>query len=269
MPSTTSKVNVAREQWDRLGRYRQRYEIEDRLDPVISLQRSIERRKGRLAALIRRRDELESEISNVEAELRAVSQEIEGSAAAGALLISEILDRVLEEQGETWSPTAVRGFRVWRIVDDRVLGSQVHWPAPTLTSTCLREIPGEDLPHATSRCGPPACGIYAVKELDLFPADVAGGLIDRSVVGVVGLRGKVVEHTGGYRGQHAEVVALAARFGTRRLLTVEKGVIEALFTDPVTTITTLGSEGPPDPEGTRSFLEACRDEELRWTSEEK
>ena len=53
MPSLTSKVNVAREQWDRLGRYRQRYEIEDRLDPVISLQRSIDRRKGRLAALIR------------------------------------------------------------------------------------------------------------------------------------------------------------------------------------------------------------------------
>lgn len=39
--------------------------------------------------------------------------------------------------GEAWSPTAVRGFRVWRIQDNQVMGNQIHWAAPTLVRECL------------------------------------------------------------------------------------------------------------------------------------
>lgn len=39
--------------------------------------------------------------------------------------------------GEVWSPTAVKGFRAWRIQDNQATGYQIHWAAPILVSECL------------------------------------------------------------------------------------------------------------------------------------
>lgn len=259
MPRVGDEVD----QWKRLDLYRQRYLIEDRLGPLLSLEKSINRRRVRSASLARRLDELESQIAEVRTELRAVDSEIEGSRATGALLIEDIIDRVQIEMGEAWSPAPVRGFRVWRIEANRVMGSQTHWPSPTLMSECLREIPGEDLPHPVSRCGPPACGIYAVKGLDIFPDDVARGEIHRSVVGVVAMSGKVVEHEDGYRAASATTIAVSANDGRHQLLTTDTRVIEALFDDPAETLANSEVMGSRN-ETTRGFLESVQSKESKW-----
>lgn len=255
----------SRDQWRRLETYRQRYQIEDRLGPIQSLEKSLARRQSRRAALNRRIAELEQALGEALGELRAVDAEITGARVAGALLIAQVLDEVREEMGETWSPAPVRGFRVWRIDDNVVKGSQVAWPTPSLSSVCLRQLPGEDLPHPMSSCGPPACGIYAVKDLDRFPTDVGDGMMDRSILGVVGLTGKVIEHRDGYRGQHGTVMAMSVNHWNRWLLTGDIGLIAEFFANPRDVMFGAGDKSKPDPTEVRLFLEANRDEERSWT----
>ena len=264
MAATDIESDV-RDQWQRLETYRQRYRIEERLGPIESLENSLVRRRNRRAALSRRLEELEKTIGETLSELNVVDAEIAGARAAGALLISQVLEQVREEMGEAWSPAPVRGFRVWRIDDNQVKGNQVHWPTPSLSSVCLRELPGEDLPHPMSRCGPPACGIYAVKDLERFPPDVGNGLMDRSMLGVVGLTGKVIEHRDGYRGQHGRVMAMSVNHWNRWLLTADPNLIEEFFDNPRDVMFESGAETKPDPDEVRRFLEANRDEERSWT----
>lgn len=253
------------EQWRLLEVYRQRYQIEDRLGPLHNLEKSIDRRRVRSVGLSRTIESLEQELARARAELGVVEGEIEGSRAVGALLISDIIDRVREDMGEAWSPTPVRGFRVWRIENGFVMGNQIRWPQPTLSSVCLRDVPGDDVPHSMNRCGPPACGIYAVKQLTMFPDDVASGLIRRSVVGVVAMSGKVVEHESGYRAAHARVVAAVANFGGKTLMTDDLGRIAGLFDDPASALAEWGEKYTRDPSAIRGFLETSRRKEEQWT----
>lgn len=259
------RVGAETDQWERLEIYRQRYSIQDRLAPVISLEKSIGRRRMRAASLTRRLDELLDQIGEVRAELAAIEIEIDRSRQAGALLIEEILDQVQVEMGEAWSPDPIRGFRVWRIEDDRVMGNQVHWDSPTLESECLREIPGEDLPHAMDRCGPPACGIYTVKDLDMFPTDVARGMVHNSVVGVVAMYGKVVEHSDGYRSQKATAVAISANDGRHRFISNDSNDIQDFFLDPVTVLSNAKPLTYVESDPTREFLETVWRKEKEWT----
>ena len=253
------------DQWQRLEVYRQRYSIEGRLDPVISLERSLNRRRMRSAALARRLADLEKQLVQVRTELTAVESEIDKSKAAGALLLEEILDEVQRDMGEAWSPTPVIGFRVWRIEDNQVKGNQLPWLTPRMVSRCLREIPGEDLPHPVDRCGPPACGIYAVKTLAVFPSDVASGEIRRSVVGLVAMSGKVIEHDEGYRAYSANAIALSANDGARRLLTADRDLVEKLFENPERTLADAPPIEGPETNETREFLESLRAKEDAWT----
>ncbi|MFP3881380.1 MAG: hypothetical protein ACLFRT_13375 [Actinomycetota bacterium] len=259
------RVGDSVDQWQRLEVYRQRYPIEDRLDTITSLEKSLNRRRMRSAALARRLADLEKQLVEVRTELAAVESEIDKSKSAGALLLEEILDQVQRDMGEAWSPTPVTGFRVWRIEDNRVKGNQLPWPTPTMASRCLRDIPGEDLPHPVDRCGPPACGVYAVKGLDMFPADVANGEIRRSVVGLVAMSGKVVEHDEGYRASSATAIAIAANDGARRLLTTNPDEIERLFENPERVLAAASPMEGPEGNETREFLESLRTKEDKWT----
>ena len=258
------RVGAEVDQWERLETYRQRYPMDDRIAQVLSLEKSMSRRRARAAALTRRLDDLQTQLAEVRSELRAVDAEIEGSRSTGALLIEEIIEEVRTEMGEAWSPTPVMGFRVWSIKDNRVMGNQIHWPTPTLESRCLREIPGEDLPHPVSRCGPPACGIYAVKDLGSFAPGVARGVIHHSVVGIVAMCGKVVEHEAGYRAQKATAIAISANDGEHRLMTTDPGAIEDLFSDPARTLAGAESSGPAEDNPTREFLESTYMKEEEW-----
>lgn len=252
------------DQWTRLGIYRQRYPIDDRLHPVVALERSLQRRRVRAAALVKRLEQLEKVVSETRDELAAIDNEIEGARRVGALLIEELLDEVQSEMEEAWSPTPVHGFRVWRIEDNRIMGNRVHWASPTLESRCLREIPGEDLPHPVEFCGPPACGIYAVKDLEFFPTEVARGNIHDSVVGVVALYGKVIEHEGGYRSRKAKVVAVSVNDGRRRLMTDDPVVIGELFAEPEKAMVGYGRLSEEEKDTTQDFLKSIRAKEESW-----
>jgi hypothetical protein len=133
-----------------------------------------------------------------------------------------------------------------------------------LVSRCLRGLSGEDLPHPVSRCGPPACGIYAVKSLDMFAHDLARGAVDRTIVGVVGMTGKVIEHEDGYRAQAATVVAIVARNRGFRLISDDPDVIEDLFDDPLGTMTRAGSGWAGVTDDSRPFLESAQSKEEQW-----
>jgi hypothetical protein len=253
------------DQWRRLDVYRQRYRIDDRLEPLTALEQSMRRRRVRSAGLSRRLEDLEKMVAEVRRELNAIASEIDGTRRAGALLIEEVLDQVQAEMGEAWSPRPVHGYRVWRIEDNAIMGNQVHWESPTLESKCLREIPGDDLPHATDRCGPPACGIYAVKDLAMFPSEVALGAIHHSVVGVVAMSGKVVEHEAGYRSQRATAVAVSVNDGRGRLMTDEPEVIESLFADPHGAMAGARRVGNDEESPTTEFLASIRERQEQWT----
>ncbi len=81
------RVGESVDQWKRLEVYRQRYSIEDRLDQITSLEKSLNRRRMRSAALARRLADLEKQIIEVRTELAAVGSEKEqgrrGVAAGG------------------------------------------------------------------------------------------------------------------------------------------------------------------------------------------
>lgn len=262
----TTRVDGERpsDAWDQLQTYRQRYPIDHLLEQVDSLERSIKRRQARHHAIRRRMDDLEKQLTQTKAEFDAVTGEIAGSRAAGALLIEDILDRVRQENDERWSPTPPRGFRVWRVESGAMWGNQVTWPEPSLVGRCLRSIPGDDVPHAMRLCGPPACGIYAVKSLDTFPADVAGCEFRDMAVGVVALAGKVIEHELGYRAQRASVVSLAIHHGGRRVVTKRASEIEALFHAPTDAIARLESSSFSSPNEARAILESSQKEDI-WT----
>ncbi len=247
--------------WEMLQIYRERYAIDHLLEPIESLERSISRREGRHHALRRRLADIEKQLSEARSELHAVADEIAGSRAAGALLIEDIVDRVRQEHDERWSPTPLRGFRVWRVESGAVWGNQVTWPEPTLASRCLRSIPGEDIPHSSGLCGPPACGIYAVKQLDMVPGSVARCEMRDTVVGVVALAGKVVEHELGYRAQRASVIALAINHRGRRVVTSQRSEIEMVFRSPTDAITRLEGNGISSPDEARAFLEMSQKED--------
>ena len=253
------------DQWRRLDVYRQRYRIDDRLEPLTALEQSMRRRRLRSVALSRRLADLEKMAAEARRELSAVASEIEGTRKAGALLIEEVLDQVQAEMGEAWSPRPVHGYRVWRIEDNAIMGNQVRWESPTLESKCLREIPGEDLPHSVDRCGPPACGIYAVKDLEMFPSEVSRGAIHHSVVGVVAMSGKVVEHESGYRSQRAKAVAVAVNDGRRRLMTDEAEIIASLFADPQEAMADVKPAQHVEESPTREFLASIRERQEQWT----
>jgi hypothetical protein len=250
--------------WQRLEIYRQRYDIEGLIEGLPDLAISLQRRQMRRDALTRRRIDLEEQLAQVGAEVAAIDRELEGTRATWDLLVDEMIDRVRETHREGWSPQPVRGYRVWSIADNKVKGNQVQWESPSLSAVCLRGRPGEDIPHSMARCGPPACGIYAVKDLGMFPSDVAAGMINHAVVGVVGFTGKVVEHTSGYRGRHATAIAVSALSDGVRLTTADPGRIAGLFEDPAAA---LGLWGRHDVDGdsTRDFLESIRAKERQWT----
>lgn len=249
--------------WNLVETYRDRYQIDDLLEQVDSLDRSIKRRLNRRASLLRRLSELHTQVEEAGKELRAIDFEVEGSRTAGALLIDDILERVRIDRGEGWSPSPVKGYRVWRIEGNRVLGNQVPWPTAELESKCLRRVAGEDLPHSVDRCGPPACGIYAVKDLDMFPEEVAANEINHTVVGVVAMSGKVIEHDHGYRARRARAVALSVYDDGRRLITGDSRLIARLFRDPEATLDEVDPSREPSNEERRAFLDRAIQEE-KW-----
>lgn len=249
--------------WEQLAIYQERYDIDDQLGRVTSLQRSLDRRRARAHALRRREAELEAQLGKTRHELTAIEGEVSGSNRTAKLLVEDILSRVKSSMGEVWSPTPILGFRLWAIDDAGLHGAKVRWAGPELSSHCLNRVPGEDIPHSMRRCGPPSCGIYAAKRLDVLRKELGIGDEPGFAVGVVALTGKVIEHEHGYRGANAQVRAIVARKDESILATDDPEQIGALFTEPRGTL--AASPNASVPGGTDQYLEDWKEREEKWT----
>jgi len=107
-----------------------------------------------------------------------------------------------------WSPVAVMGYRVWDWRGDGFHGVRQQWTHPRMVASCTV---GGDIPHTDGRCAQVAygCGIYASKSVMSLMNEVGLNFGGRRAIGLVGLEGRVVEHTRGYRAEIATVQALA------------------------------------------------------------
>jgi hypothetical protein len=143
---------------------------------------------------------------------------------------------------EFWTPGVVLGFRMWELRGS-LWGAWKVWDRPVHEARCLSRPKGElasDVPHTDGRCGYPACGLYCFKEPEQLLAAFGlprGSAV--SVLGLVSLSGKVVEHENGYRAQKARVLAAAA-VGRGRVVRVEgEARLRSLFSRPEVTINSL------------------------------
>ncbi|HEY5890982.1 MAG TPA: hypothetical protein VIW94_09815 [Acidimicrobiia bacterium] len=248
--------------WSVLEKYRERYNLDAEIPGLVSLKRSIDRRLQRRAALNRRLGDLARQVAEAESQLKAVNSEILGARQAGVLLLNDVIDRVRQDKGEGWSPTPVFGFRAWHFHNGMLYGAKLMWQRPEMTAECLHHIPGEDLPHSAGRCGPPPCGVYAVKDLDILHREL--GTNSRSILGVVAMTGKVIEHELGYRAANSTVVAIAGRIGEHRFALDRSDEIEALFANPVGEAGRREAAAIKDPD---RYLIEWKEENDIWTWE--
>lgn len=255
--------------WELLLRYQERYDIPDEDSPALRLQRTLHRRKARAFSLQRRVDELESMLADTLRKLKTVEDEIEGSWRTAELYAQEMVDAIKRKEGEGWSPIPVHGYRMWVVRGNGLHGAMTRWRTPDLSSVCLNQVRGEDIPHSVRKCGPPPCGIYATKDLAVLRRELGVGDVDGYVIGVVALEGKVIEHARGYRGAKARVAAVTARFDGRFLHTDAPKAIEALFDDPGSAIKSLGEAGKPGEHQGHDYLNQWKEQNDTWTWETK
>lgn len=229
--------------------------------------------RGRARALRTQIVELERELAANEAQAIGYERAVEGLLRDMAGRLEQEMARIERETGSpAWSPWPAYGFRLWQIGDDGLYGAWARWPEPEITAECRSERVGTDIPvpHLNDVCGPPSCGIYAVKDLgDLLEAfDHAD--YTHLAVGLVAVTGRVIEHARAYRAQHARVVAVVATVGRRLLITDDRQRIYELFDDPVQASLSFPDVAVPiatlDPRGVE-FLTQQERSRTEWTSE--
>ncbi len=182
--------------------------------------------------------QIREELKELDRELRWLESEIHGLDKGRQLLLSDAIDDIRNRFNEGWSPTPVLGYRIWSFTETGFTGIwSMKWDEPHLDAVCTATGRGDEVPHTDGRCGQPPCGIYAAKRLDdlLSGFGIADDPEQGYAVGLVELRGKVVEHERGYRAAHATVIALAVGDGAGpSLLTDNPDVIRKLFAKPAT-----------------------------------
>ena len=150
--------------------------------------------------------------------------------------------RPASRRGYWWSPQPVLGFRIWELLGVHLSGAASQpWIAPELSAVCLNK-PGSEqrpVPHDVSACRRPPCGIYALKDVERIRealGQVLGGGCAVAAAGVVEMSGRVIEHSRGYRAQHARVIALVVFTASGRWTQLDwfedPDTLTALFSDP-------------------------------------
>lgn len=188
----------------------------------------------RSADLVAQLNDVDKELGDLSDRIRKLRADLRGDQAALvehlATCIGAASERRLSRQVEDWlaevqrldarevlgapmwSPTQVVGYRVWQMHDRGMRGAWTTWSRPEYTAKCPK---GGGVPHAGRRCSMvgSGCGVYATKSLDSLFTEYSIGKTTRCAIGVVGLSGKVVEHTHGYRAERAAVIALVTSEG--------------------------------------------------------
>ena len=245
---------------DRLDVLRERYgSVGEDLRPLEALELHIARRNSRI-------DILQQRIAEARAEIGQLSQEKVGYLAGIEALLGDLIPKIEQRYGEGWSPAAVPGYRMWNVVDGQVMGAVTAWTERSKTAVCLNGVSGEDLPHSNGRCGPPACGIYATKQPEYVYARMQR--MRNWAIGLVGMSGKVVEHTHGFRAQRVSIEALCLVVNGRRLHLDDRILIEAALLDPVGVVAVNGEDAGSDAAESIAAADYLREREgnVSWTS---
>ena len=195
------------------------YEIES----AHKLEGKAQQRRTRAAALVK-------QITQLQQEVEAYEQQATGYERGIQALFAEVVERIENRHAPAWSPWPVLGYRIWSIKQNGLHGARVHWRSPRLTATCPYG-PLEEVPHDNRKCGPPSCGIYAVKDISTLLSRYPIEDLSHFAIGLVALSGRVVEHTRAYRALHARVVALGAVVGRRMSLTSHPQRLHEIFAD--------------------------------------
>jgi hypothetical protein len=206
-------------------RYQNRYgELEGMAD--------LAKARSAIAARHRRLGRLAEEHERIGKQMHALTSEVERIERWMEFCLEDVVARAKEVHAEGWSPSPVLGFRIWAVRSEGLFGVKMAWHSRRMKATCLTTRGGDEIPHTDGRCGRLGCGIYAAKSVDPLyrEFDIAG--IGDVALGLVALKGKVVEHDSGYRGAEAEVIALAASTGKHLLLTANGDRIDEVFADP-------------------------------------
>jgi len=250
-------------------------------DEVERLENAIADRRTASATVQFRLDAARRRVQELDDEMRALGAEITGFERG----LGAILDQLLEEAGERakpmWSPVPVLGYRTWHITADGLKGATGFvWFGPALTARCGGAMGVDDgeVPHTDGRCGYPPCGIYALKDPSPLLRSQEWRRSEGTigiVVGLTALSGRVVEHEGGYRGQHARVTAAALLKNREILISDDDEWIAGLFRNPMGVAHGKGDSGAlrriptgpaAIPEVMGVFNHAIRKEQMRWTS---
>jgi len=253
---------------ERLGRlrrtaaaYQERYGSLPGMDAITGTASAIATRRRRLERLQREAAEVQAEIAATEVELARLDEWV-------VFCLQESIERAQREHAEGWSPRPVLGFRLWRVADDALYGVRLPWTRPGMIATCLKGKGDTEIPHSDGRCGRLGCGVYVAKEIDPLLVGFGVAELGDVALGLVALGGKVVEHDGGYRGATAEVIALAATRGARRLFTADPVEIARVFAEPAAI-----ESGEPCPDRARlldemsSYIAGQARKAAQWTLE--
>ena len=238
------------------------------------LEEALITRRMAAASLQFRLEAARRTVDDLAGQMRAVDDEIAGLERGLWAVLNRALEEVAGWAEPTWSPIPVLGYRLWGIGSNGLQGAtRFSWDRPSLTAICGGSTVADDgdVPHTDGRCGKPPCGIYALKDaatvlrfgLPRKPGNVP------TVMGLVALSGKVVEHDAGYRGQHAAVVAAALLNPGRMLASADPEWLERLFATP-SVVAVEPNPGWVSGRGVYEdligFFEECASKEAqRWT----
>lgn len=243
-------------------------------DEARRLEDAIINRRIAAASLEFRLEEARRNAAELAGRIKALGNEIGGFERGLEALLRKILEEATEWSRPLWSPIPVFGYRLWWITHAGLSGATGFvWYRPHLSARCGGAVGTDDgeVPHTDGRCGKPPCGIYALKNPETIlrfgisrSPDVAGHML-----GLTALSGKVVEHDGGYRAQHAQVVAVAVTRPNGALVSDDPEWIGRLFRDPIGVATgpqPPSQRGPDARSDIIEFFATCKlKEEQKWT----
>lgn len=221
-PEGTPRIAELRRE---LRRYQDRYGDLSGMFDVSKANGAMTSRQRRLDKLRQEEEHIRTQIESMISEMRRIEKWLE-------FCLEDVIARAKDEHAEGWSPRPVYGYRLWGVDEEELYGVKMPWTSRTLVAKCLTRGNEGEIPHSDGSCGRLGCGVYAAKTVEPLYRDFNVSGMSDFALGLVALRGKVIEHDAGYRAAEATVVALGATLDGHVLFTSDADEIDAVFADP-------------------------------------